>query len=289
MESILKLDNLKNKPMIALSLLQQREGNIDSIVSALRVYNQSFYVQQIITTLSEDVGNFNKTDMYAGIIDSLLGHPYFEFIHMYVNNEVEWFLEMIRIMRDIISDDNKMILKPCEIYSCNSNEDFVESEIEVTVSDDIEKFLDNTKDSIMPIEIDSFCYAKETFDLLDLGDVYQSMGYFLSRKLYEIKDNNRLVGYAISEVYPNEIDSDEKLNALKLYILDNDFNVNKNIETILSVVSYHYKKFGIDNFVVISGKNIKNKKLTKIESSHSMIMSREGVVEFLYFIKANII
>jgi hypothetical protein len=289
MTNILKLENLKNKPMIAISLVQQREGNIDSIVSALRIYNQAFYIQQILSSSEEDVGSFQKTDMYAGIIDSLLGHPYFESLVMYINNDVEWFLEMIRIMKEIINDDEKIIIQPFEIYQCKTSTKFNNSTVDITVSENIDKFLKDSANIIPEIEKSTFCYYKDNFNLHDLADIYQSMGYFVSRKLFVIKDQKELLAFAIAEVFSEEVDIEGNLNSVKIYKVSEKFDINKEIEPLLCEVSAMYKKFEINNFIVISNKDIKNKKVPKKESVHRMLMSREGVVEFLYFIKANIV
>lgn len=289
MNSILKLEKLKNKPMISINLVQQREGSIDAIASALRVFNQAFYIQQILSLPEEDMESLQKTDMYSGVADCLLGHPYFDSLIMYINNDIEWFLEMIRIMQEIINDEEKISFEPFEVYECNTNTSFEKSSFNSVLIEDITDFLTFSNKTFSHLENQTYCYNNTNFLLSDLQDVYQSMGYFISRKIFEVKRGGELIAYAVAEAFSEDVDIDGFMNNVRLYTIEKDFDMGLVVESLLAEVSLFYKKFGLEKFLLISKQTIHCDKIEEKESVHRLIMSRDGVVEFLYFIKANII
>jgi hypothetical protein len=289
MEKILKLEKLKNKPMISINMVQQKEGDINAIASAVRIFNQSFYIQQLVSLPDDDIESIQQTDLYSGIVDGLLGHPYFETLIMYIKNDVEWFLEMMRIMQDIISDEDKVVFEPFEVYECRTDQEYTKSKFGVCISENIKDFLVYANENLKPLEIQNYCYKEENFFLNDLQDVFQSLGYSLSRKLFEIRNKDELVGYAVAEAFSEDVDIDGFMNNVRLYHINKEIEIVDYIEDILSEVSLFYEKFGIKKFFLISKEQINSEKIEPKESAHRLIMNRDGAVEFLYFIKANII
>lgn len=289
MTEILKVERLKDKPMIAMNLVQQKNENIVAVASAVRNFNKGFYVQKILTVPDEEVENVQRTDMYAGIADGLLGHPYFETLIMYVNDDVEWDMEMFRIMQEIIDDETKVSFKGFNIYACSVEQCLNEVNLVTNKTDDFSNFLKWVNTSSNSLEMSAYSYNKGQFWLGKLKENYRISNFEINRDLFEVKNGEDIIAYAVSETVSKDIDIDGFMNGFRLYLVDENVEVDDVIASLVEVVKPIFTQKGIESFKIIVDHDVSISSLCEVESTHRLLMSREGVVEFLYFLKANIV
>jgi hypothetical protein len=289
LNDILKIEQLKNKPMISINLVQQREENITAIASALRSSNQSFYVQQLLTMQDQEIENIQKTDLYAGLADSLLGHPYFESLLMYVHDDVEWDLEMFRIMQEIIGDEDKVYFKALNAYTIKTDQQYGKTSIDAYNLDQIKPFLTYSSQIMNGLEKSSYSYTSDSFWLEKLQETYANSGYKLERKIFEVKKRGEVIAYGVGEIFSKDIDVDGFMNNLRFHVVNPNEDVNEMVTCLLKQASLYYKRYGVEQFTLLTDRKVTLGILDEEVQVHRLLMSREGVVEFLYFLKANIV
>lgn len=288
LDDFLKIDALKDKPMISINLIKQRDEEIDAIASAVRTSNETFYIANPFWMNGEG-DNEQKLDIYAGITDSLLGHPYFEAAQMFIDSDCEWDIELFRIIRDIIGDEEKISLCGMRVIDClvdevqESNEDECYNFGEIVNPQTIIKAIKSQEIAIRTL---AKGYSLDNFYKDRVREDYRAFNLEIERKAYVLLKEKEPTIFFIQEATSVNIDLDGNLNHVVVYFKQKPKDEKALIRAIKSKVSPLYKRMGVTQFKILW---MCDEPLEDIPSRYmfELLMNREGVAEFLYFLKAN--
>jgi hypothetical protein len=127
------------------------------------------------------------------------------------------------------------------------------------------------------------------FWLEKLQETYGNSGYSLERRIFEVKKRGEVIAYGVGEIFSKDVDIDGFMNNLRFHVVNPNEDVNEMVTCLLKQASLYYKRNGVEQFTLLTDRKETLGILEQEVQVHRLLMSREGVVEFLYFLKANIV
>lgn len=303
LELIRDLDQVKDKPLIATNLVYQKNNKLIAVGSALRVYNRCFLGKPLVMMAQVRLNPKAKTDIYIGLADYLLGHPYFQNYLAYIDEDYEWHHEILTNAAQIVNDPKKLhyeTLDCCEFkvdvhqaplfssgdknqssgYSC---------ELLEKPDGDFERFC---QEYLLQLEIEAYGLQPGPFNMEELSQVYQAYGFDMVRKLWRIRHKNATVGFALAECYSDVLSRTGNLDSCKLFIA-NDTGDNENIiKELLPQLSTFYGVRGKSGFSIVGRLNLTSNNALNIPGTKQkrigrVIANREGLSEYKKLLLAN--
>ncbi len=294
-DKINHFDKLKDKPTIFSGIVQTKENKLQNIGSFIRLYSRTFLGQQLLSTPESKSNTKAKSDIQIALADIMLNHPYFEYCLIYNETDLASKVQFNEIHK-FINDNSRMQLDEIELFICN-----LENYVDLSLSDDYyavltdnpDSFLDYCKKMLSQIEVDCYDYKdKASLSLQEIKMVYESLGLFVSRKLWEIHLGSNLIAYAIAEAFSDGVSVSSFNDICRLYFVDDAIDVELVLSVILPELKGFYERYGKSVFNICFGKpndyqiiNIDG--LDYTGTVQRVIMNRDGLSQFKKLLATN--
>ncbi|MCX7746300.1 MAG: amino acid adenylation domain-containing protein [Clostridia bacterium] len=294
-ERIQNLEQVKDKPMISSNLIYYKNGRLLTVGTGLRIYSRSFLGQQLVTVPEAYLNPKAKTDVYIGLADFMLNHPYFENYIAYVERDYEWHMNLFENIDGIIGDPDKFALDTYQHFECipdDINNTPVTS-YQTEVLDDPSLFIDFCGQNLSKLEVHCYDYTKERFNLGEIRQIYQTLGFYAARKLWRVSSGSGTEAYAVAESYSDGLNLDKDIDICRIYLVDKNADVSKILEALLPEIGIFYKKYKKRKFSI--GVRISSKEAKKINiptvnymgTVGRVLMNREGLSEYKKLLMVN--
>ncbi len=288
-DEIKNIDKVKDKPTISVNIVYEKNNIIMGANSALRIYNRTFLGQQPVMLPETYLNPKVNADIFIGLSEHLLNHTYFENFITYINSDTEWYISVFKNISLIINDSEKLSFNNMLCYEYNIDNDIKEkvSEYKAEILDDPAEFIKYCGESLTSLESACFNYHKDSYDLDEIKGIYHTIGYSVVRRLLRTSKNNKIVAYSVAECFSEEINFENRMDTIKIYLLDDKHDLETILHSIVTSITMFFKinnknKFriyiqspsGIPDDVLI---NDFGKKLP----INRIMMNRDGMVEFV--------
>ena len=283
------IDKLKDKPTISVNLLYEKNNIIMGANSALRIYNRTFLGHQPVMLPETYLNPKVNADIFIGLAEHLLNHTYFENFITYINSDTEWYISVFKYISHIINDSEKLSFDNQLCYEYNIDYDIKEkvSEYNTEILDNPSEFIKYCGESLTSLESTCFNYNINNYNLDEIKGIYHTIGYSVERRLLRTIKNNKAVAYAVAECFSGEINFDNSMDTIKIYILEDEADLQTILHSILTQITKLFKiknknkariyiqsPSGICDDVLIN-------ELGKKLSINRIMMNRDGMVEFV--------
>ncbi len=285
---IRKLEKVKAQPLFSTSYVYYKNGKLISIGTSTRIYNRTFLQQHLLNAPEVGLNPKAKTDIYISLADSLLSHPYFNNLIIYISQDLDWHQDLFSKMDAIINDQNKLVVNMLMGYECTTIEiDYLSEtgnyQFEQLI--DTEEFINYCRNYLKPLEVK--CYGYEDFNLKsdELNTIYRTQGFYRERKLWRIVKSGITVAYAVVEVYDDSLDLFGILDNCRIYPIDESIERSLIIGAILPVLGKYYQEFHKDKFYIFWDREEEKCEfeLSGLKTRTSIgriLMSRDGLAEY---------
>ncbi len=290
------LAKIKNNPMLAFNLVYQKSGKLLTIGSSIRIYNRSFLGQPLLTAPGVTLNPRAKTDVYIGLADFILSHPYFRYYITYIIRDYEWHHDIFKNMNGLIHNRGKFIFDELQLFECDMDKMELpdqSADFEAEVLDNPEEFIRYCEEKMPVLEVQSYNYDIDNFDLEATSQIYQILDFYLTRRLWRIKKNNRTTAFAVAESFQNDITINNIMDSCKLYFIEGIEDIQEVLKTVLPVVSQfysHYQKRIFNIMFKIQKKVIQPVELPGLYNKGPLsrvLMNRDGLSLYKNLMKAN--
>lgn len=295
-----KLESFKDKPTLAVNLIYQKSSKLLAVVTSLRIYRRTFLGCLPYVVPEAHLSPKVKTDIFIGLTENLLNHNYFENYVCYFMDNLEWYKSMFEKISSIIGDTNLYQLHCVKVFKCildDVDKKFSCGSYITEAAADPSDFLEYCKNNISQLEILCFDYKMSSFNLDEIKEVYNSMGLKLLRKLFYIKDEGRIVAFAVAETCSYGDNQRDYIDTVKIYIKETSININELLSSITDEISLFYQINEKNGFtVIISNLSVENTfetyyptvpGLLCMGSAVRIMMNRQGITEFSRLLSSN--
>lgn len=286
---IKNIGKVKDKPTISVNLVYEKNNIIMGANSALRIYNHTFLGHQPVMLPETYLNPKVNSDIFIGLSEQLLNHTYFENFITYINSDFEWYIGVFKNISTIINDSEKVSFENQLCYEYNINYDIKEriSEYKTEILDNPSEFLKYCDESLTSLERASFDYHKEGYNLDEIKGIYHTIGYSVARRLLRTSKNNKIAAYSVAECFSGEINFNNSMDNIKIYLLEDKPDFETIANSILTHITMFFKiknknklRIYIQSPTGISGDILMNE-LGKKLSINRIMMNRDGMVEFV--------
>ena len=298
MSTIISLEQLNYKPELATNLIYARNGKLLSIGSVLRIYDRTFLGHPLLLAPGACLNPKAKTDIYIGLADFILNHPFGENYLSYITNDLEWHQDVCGKIKELIDDREKFqfdLLSCFEYRLAEITSDEIPRDYRVEVLDNPGEFLSFAADNLSSLENQCYHYRSTTVTLLEIESTYQPFGYRMGRKLWRVLQNGTIVAYVIGEAYSDVLNLYNMIDGCRIF-LKNENGYNGNIGQIINALSLElreflssYQKEIINIYIdVLSDSDDLNISGLKHKGNIGRVMAnREGLSEYKKLLMAN--
>lgn len=226
-ESLYHLEQLKDKPLIAVNLIYQMHQKLIALSPAIRIYERSFLGKPLIMLPQVRLNPKHKSDAYVSLADYLLNHPYFTCYLSYIDSDYEWHCDLMNAAAQIIAAPEKFYFDNMtrfeyrrdasgELPAAALQTESTNYDCEMMDQPDAQ-FYEFCQRKMNPLETACYDYTAPAFPLNELSQIYQAYGFYVSRKLWRIFKRRKLVAYAVAECYSEVISRHGHLNQCRIY------------------------------------------------------------------------
>lgn len=255
------MDKNKTYPELAANLVYVNgENSLISTASALRIYNNTYLGHQLVAAPNSATNIRSRADIYYSLCYYLINNKYFKYYISYYVTQLTWHDLMFKSVERCINDRSKIRIDEIQFYTCNmlNNFDYLKShDYIIEALNDPRDFLGYCNKNLSPLEVNAYCYG-EDFYLEGIKQVYEAVGLYISRKLWCVKKDDRIVAYIVAE------SSSKGLNLFNLMDMARFIFVNGKerekediIRAALGELNKYYKRYEKDNYnIVFDGEKV---------------------------------
>lgn len=301
-ELVENLERVKDKSLIASNLVYQKNGKLIALGSVLRIYNRTFLGKSLAMLPQVRLNPKNKTNIYIGLADYLLNHPYFESYLSYIDTDYEWHQDILTSAAQIIDDTNKFHFD--NVVYFESKADLAAEDAKgrrpqskdclcETLDKPDQNFYDYCQNNLIPLEMECFGYSEASFKLDELSQIYQAYGFFLTRKLWRVSKGQHVVAYAVVECFSDPLSRYSHLDSCKLYLVSQQAEVAEIISAIRPDLDAFYGFYEKNAYqLILKSQSLPSRDINIPGFEFKGIMgivlaNREGLSEYKQLLLAN--
>jgi amino acid adenylation domain-containing protein/thioester reductase-like protein len=289
MDLIASMEQLNYKPELASNLIYFKNGKLLTVGSVLRIYDRTFLGQQLLLAPGARLNPKAKTDIYIGLADFMLNHPYFEYYITYISNDLEWHQEIFGKINERIYDRDKFIYDQVCFYEYNLTEmdtlDIPDG-YRIEALDDPAGFLSYTAENLPLLENQCYHYQLGSFYLDEIKQAYRAFGFNVHRKLWRVLRDETVVAYVVAEAFSEALNPFKVTDTCRIYSVNVNDNINRLLQATLPEVSgffvtLHQKIFNVVISVLENRQsNIEIPGLKRKNTLGRVMASREGLSDY---------
>jgi amino acid adenylation domain-containing protein len=289
LNEIKNIEKVKDKPTISVNLVYEKNNIIMGANSALRIYNHTFFGHKPVMLPDTYLNPKVNADIFIGLSEHLLNNTFFENFITYINSDFEWYIDVFKNISLIINDSEKVSFDKQLCYEYKLDYDIKEkiSEYKTEILDNPTEFIKYCGESLSSLERDCFDYHKDGYNLDEIKGIYHTIGYSVDRRLLRTSKNNKIVAYSVAECFTGEINSDNSMDNIKIYLLEDMQDLETILHSILTQIKMFFKiknknilRIYIQSSSNLSGDNL-NCEFGKKLSINRIMMNRDGMVEIV--------
>ncbi len=261
MDHIGRLEQLNYKPEIAANLVYLRNGKLLSVGSVFRMYDRTFFGQQLLLAPGARLNPRAKTDIYIGLADVMLNHPYCEYYLTYICSDAEWHQELFDKINARINDRDKFRVDRLASFECSASGDrVVETHFShgtgpyyrIEALDEPSEFLAYTAGNLSFLENQCYHYQPEHLYLDEIRSTCQSFGFDTGRKIWRVFQAQTVIAYVVAEAYPDVMNPFDIMDTCRIYFIAGATDTESILQTILVEVSRFFARFQTKTFTLIA-------------------------------------
>lgn len=296
-EKVQFIRDILNKPQIFSGFVYYKNLKPVTMSSVLRIYERTFMGQQIIAAPETRIIPNAGIQVYLGLANFMLNNPYFDYYVKYITNDLTWHQEIFEDIGAIINSTEKFIFDKLQLFECNTKE--VESSNTVTdysieALDSPDEFIGYCQQALNPLINNCYSYNKEQFDLKEIGQVFETVGSFVKRKLWKISAEKRTIAYAVAEAYSEGLNF-YNIDLCRLYFTSDEIEIKPVLQVLLPKVRSFYGRYKKEKISILlkaqvqAAKDIKLPGLEYKFETGRVIMNREGMAEYKILLGENFV
>lgn len=292
------LEEMKNNDSIFSGFSYHSNGKCLALGTSLRIYDRTFIGQQACCVQEAQFDPKPWTEIYSGLADHLLLDPYFENYMICIPKDNTWQVEAMADIEKIISDKDKFSLDFLECYVCNTLRlrcDNIKSQYVCESLDHIDTFLEYCRCNLSPLTVRSYGYHCNSFFLDEIKLVYESLGYFMERRLFCVKKDGKIVAFTIAESSSDAFNFNGINDHCRLYLIKTGLDINQILRTLLPVVARFFDQYGKRSFRILvrpTEHSTDDCKVPGVEFENEfarIIMDHRGLVEYKKLLAPNFV
>ncbi len=235
-----------NNPLLSSSFVQIKNNRLLNIGSVLRLYNNTFLIEDLIST-SDSILNVKANDrMKINIYDYLLSNSYLKYAIQYITSDFELNKEEPLSINRFINSKEKFVLDTliCYELSINNNSDYMEDEAYICKkANNLDRFIEFCERKLSKQDIEAYDYKKEKFELTLLAQVYDTNGLFAKRSLYYIYNQENIVAYAVAECFSDETNINNIIGSMCRVFVENNIQIENIVKALIPRLIEFYGRY----------------------------------------------
>ncbi len=245
-EMVKLLQILDDKPLITTNMVYHKDNELLAGASVLRIYNNTFLAQHLAAVPKARLHQKALPDIYLGLNDFLVNHPYFKYYLTYFDSRSHWHSEMYRRIGEYINDKNKFIYDTLQYFECylDRHQSKPAEGYRAEVISDPTCFFEYCKDSMERLTLDCYGYTPENYKLGDIRQLYELLGLYIDRRLVCSYDNEgNTAAYAVAEAYTIGLNLYNILDNCIIYFCDNCKDIPSVVNSLLPEIKLFFRKY----------------------------------------------
>lgn len=289
--------NFKNIPFLWFGISRLLDGKPGNFSSVLRIYNRTFQMQQIHSSIESKFDNKSSTEVFMGLAEYLMINPGFNYLISYIAYDVEQHKDTFQEIYGIIGNRSRFIYDTLQLFKCSSEEALGSNSAGHAKCEMLNKpqqFLDFCKEKLEGLEIKAYSYTQEHYFHNEIIQLYNVLGKNVSRALWRVVENTSVCAYAVAEY--NEADPGIYLtNMCRVYFVETGCNIRDILQALIASVAMFYKKIGCKYFYISFkawdkvAKDVELPGLKYLSSIGRVMADRNGIVALKKFLSGNIV
>mgnify|MGYP006287506679 CR=1 FL=1 len=245
-------EKTKNKMQILFNIGYLKNEELLTIGSALKIYNNTYMGQHLVSIKKARFNIKSKIDIYAGISDFILSRKDFKYYISYFYADMHWHNEMFKRFSESL-DDKKSIFDDF-IFLEITTENFKSAAMNfhkkyfVEPSDDISPFVEYCRNNLSEIERKCYGYTKNEFNQDNIKQIYEVAGLYLNRILFKVSEKEKTVAYVVAEVYTSGLNIYNILDTARILIVDKNAHINDIVKSASDEIIAFYQKYNKKSF-----------------------------------------
>ncbi|MFZ5352311.1 MAG: amino acid adenylation domain-containing protein [Bacillota bacterium] len=294
------LRTIANKPVFGAGYAYNKNDKLLSMGSVLRIYSKTFLGQHVAVVPEAFLGPKVSTNTYLGLANYMLSHRAFEYYINYIVNDISWHNDIFSNIDSIINDGRAFKYSILKLYEGNVDKLLSRPEHSEDVQhyrceeiSDVDEFVSYCRDSLISLESECYEYNNKMLDLKEIKEIYASNGFYMSRSLWKVYDQDKTNAFCVAEIYTEELEAINIVNNCRVYFTSNEPDKKKILKTLLAQLAKYYKLHGINRFSVLLDCVVNDEKELNSEgfvyncNIGRVMMNRHGLIEYKKLLKNN--
>ena len=263
--------------------------------SVFRIYNNTFFAQQISTNQNNNFCRKERKEVELGQCDIMLNRRDFKIYMSYITKEFSSYNDMYNKFQKVIDDKENFIYENLTMYQ------FVIDEIDVSIDNgyNIEvlttnsEFLNFLDRKISSLEKRCYDYNKVQLGLNGINRAYKEVGLLAKRKIFTIEKDEQILAYAVADSFSDGIFVEELADMCKIYFLNDDVDKSEIIKKLAVELGIFYKENNKNTFNIIYRnvfKDVSKINVRGVNKKHTIgmvIMDTEGLMQYKKLLISN--
>jgi len=282
------MNKIKVYPQIISNPAFYHNNQIYMGASVLRIYNNTFLAQHLAAIPQARLFPTAKTSIYLSINDYLLCNPHFKYYLTYFDANNKWHNKMYQSIGKFIDDDTKFLYDTLDYFKCDLEKynQKKKNKYQSHMLTNFTEFIWYANNNLPKLYVQTHGYTMDDFKLDKVRQLYEMAGIYTRRQLIKITNNNNLIAYGIIEVYSEGLNLYNVLDMLRLYIVDENCDINEVFSSAINECKYFFKKYKKKQFNIFIKHICDTKELINIKGVSydflvgTVMANRMGSIEY---------
>jgi hypothetical protein len=284
-----QMKNIQNKISneISFSPVFYKE-KILALADLIRIYNNTFLGQHLISTMESRRILNSKTDIYLNLLDYMTFNDKCMYYLAYYDASNKWHTRMYEYYNEIISDSDLFKIDGWNSLNVDINKSNLnyQSKYHSIIKNEPTLFTNHLNN------IEKYAYSYDNFNLNSIKEIYNNHKLNVDRKLFHIYDKDtNLVAFAVAEVFSDYLNMANFLDQVRIYEIT-EFDYNDVLKSIIPALNSFYTKNLKTKYQILAKLNTNTINISEVHKSDRNIgrvmMSKKGILIYRNLVASHV-